>query len=152
MKGEWLRTLADRQRSAADRHTLTVAADELDRLQAIVNGEQFYAIRRTDGEQIGGEYGWFKCEGPNDWTPAEETEWNYGGDAECEIARFYVEPLARKQPEPPGDDEDCRSCWRAEWGGERMPTFSCPDCGRVNCPKADAHVNRCPATSGSTET
>ena len=56
--------------------------------------ESFYAIRLTDGELIYGEFGWMACNGPDDWTVAEESD--HDQPTEYEIVRMVVEPVARR--------------------------------------------------------
>lgn len=56
--------------------------------------ESFYAIRRTDGEMIYGEYTWLACDGPDDWTVAIEGDEDEA--IEWEIVRMIVEPVARR--------------------------------------------------------
>ena len=74
--------------------------------------ESFYAIRRTDGELIQGDYGWVTADGQNDWTAAEE-EAEYGNEGtEYEMVRMTVERIAvRTLP-------TCRDCDdpAAHWG------------------------------------
>jgi hypothetical protein len=56
--------------------------------------EAFYAIRRTDGEPIWGDFGWITASGPDDWEAAE-LDSEYADDAtEYELVRMTVEPVA----------------------------------------------------------
>ena len=57
--------------------------------------ESFFAIRRTDGEPIYGEFDWIACDGPSDWTAAEEAD-HWGNPVEYEIVRMTVDPVARR--------------------------------------------------------
>ena len=68
--------------------------------------EAFFAIRLTSGELIYGEYGWMACDGPDDWTVAEES--NDASPTEYEIVRMHVESLARRTFGTP--DAECLSC------------------------------------------
>lgn len=61
---------------------------------AEIKPESFYAIRRTDGEEIYGEYAWMACNGPDDWTVGEESD--HDEPTEYEIVRMTVEPVARR--------------------------------------------------------
>jgi hypothetical protein len=60
--------------------------------------ESFYAIRRTDGEPLFGDYGWIRCESPEDWSSAvDEASCTEKGQAvECEIVLMTVTPIARR--------------------------------------------------------
>lgn len=58
--------------------------------------ETFYAIRRTDGSDIGEGYGWMAADGPDDWTVAEEESACWDEPAEYEIVLMHVESIARK--------------------------------------------------------
>ncbi len=155
MRTSDLRGFAYAQRNGRARQILYGAAEEIDRLRKLVGGESLYALRRTDGDAIGGEYLFFVVDGPNDWTPAEELEWPYAPDpVECEIVRFYVEPLSRRTQPPPWDgDTCCLACWRDDYQDASswpMPVIRCPECNATDCPRATAHVNRC-ARSASGE-
>lgn len=67
--------------------------------------ETFFAIRRTDGESIFGDFAWMGCEGPDDWTIAEEEDPSFA--TEYEIVRMHVESVEKRTfGEPPAEDDD----------------------------------------------
>lgn len=72
--------------------------------------EPFYAIRRTDGEPLMGEYSWLVCDGPDDWTVAEEGD--HWDPVEYEIVLMTPTRMATRLygAEPPtiDDDDDLR--------------------------------------------
>lgn len=81
--------------------------------------ETFFAIRRTDGGQIMGEFTWMSCDGLHDWTVAEDA-WRDGDDVEFEIVRMTVESLATRTPpdlhtKADGECEYCGEVWPCEW-------------------------------------
>ena len=119
------------------------AAHAIERLEVLESIEGFHAVRRLDGELIHGEYAWFLASGPDDWSSVE-LEWEVDPEAAFEMVIMRPEPIATKAP-PPKLSHDCRACWSADPSTLKllMPPFACPECGRFNCPKADAHVNSC---------
>ncbi len=70
-----------------------------------MSGESFYAIRMADGELIYGEFSWMACDGPDDWTVAEESDHDH--PQEYEIVLMQVESIARRTfgVIAPDDDE-----------------------------------------------
>lgn len=70
-----------------------------------MSDESFYAIRMAEGELIYGEYGWMRCDGPDDWMVAEDSE--HDAPQEYEIVLMRVEPIARRTfgVLAPDDDE-----------------------------------------------
>lgn len=150
MSANRLRKIADRTRSRSVAMDLLAIADEHERMQRLLGGESFHAIRLVGGDFIYGDfiygdYAWMGCDGPNDWTVAEDS-WAGGDDSEYEIVVMHVEPVAKRKAPPPFDDDeyDCIACWKADgWVEETRPKVTCPDCGFRECPKADAHVNSC---------
>lgn len=74
---------------------------------AVEKGESFYAIRRTDGEEMHGEYSWSVVGGPDDWDPAEEDSFDFLDPVEFELVRMVVSPVARRMlPEPATEEDD----------------------------------------------
>lgn len=71
--------------------------------------ESFYAIRRTDGEDIG-DYSWVSASGPADWTAAEDDAEEAEEHIEYELCQMTVEVVQRRTfgPTSPCD----------EWEGE----------------------------------
>jgi hypothetical protein len=63
--------------------------------------EFFYAIRRTDGEDIG-DYAWLRADGPDDWSSADD---DYGEPTEYEIVCMVVMPVARRVLPEVAEDE-----------------------------------------------
>lgn len=57
--------------------------------------ESFYAMRRTDGEEIG-DYSWVSAGGPDDWTPAEDDAEEADEPIEYELCRMTVEVVSRR--------------------------------------------------------
>lgn len=56
--------------------------------------EEFYAIRRVDGEPIYGEYSWTSTTGPNDWEPAQLEAEDADDPIEYELVKMTVTPVA----------------------------------------------------------
>lgn len=56
--------------------------------------ERFFAIRRTDGELIFGDYGWMRADAENDWTVGEESV--HDEPTEYEIVEMTVRPVAKR--------------------------------------------------------
>ena len=52
--------------------------------------ETMYAIRRTDGEPIHGEWSFVIVDGPNDWTAAEDDAAGNGHPATYELVEMTV--------------------------------------------------------------
>ncbi len=83
--------------------------------------EKFFAIRLTDGELIYGEFGWVSCDGPNDWTVAEESD--HDEATEYEIVEMTVRSVAKRTFGDPRDfhervQDDCVYCaepWPCEY-------------------------------------
>ena len=81
--------------------------------------ERFYAIRLADGDLIYGLYSWLECDGPADWTVAEEAD--HDDPTEYEIVRMSVEPVARRtfgvveHTEADGECDFCGEPWPCQW-------------------------------------
>jgi|1185.fasta_scaffold11717_5 hypothetical protein len=43
-------------------------------LQALIDGQNVFIIRRADGGLIMGEHSFMECDGPDDWMVAEEAD------------------------------------------------------------------------------
>jgi hypothetical protein len=84
--------------------------------------ETFYAIRLTDGEMIYGEYEWMACDGPDDWTVADNSEHD-DGPVEYEIVEMTVRSLVKRTFGDLRDlherfHDECGYCaepWPCEW-------------------------------------
>jgi len=84
--------------------------------------ERFFAIRRTDGEQIWGEFTWMSCAGSNDWTVAEEAA-EHDEATEYEIVEMTVRSVAKRTFGDPRDlhvvvADECEYCgepWPCEY-------------------------------------
>ena len=56
--------------------------------------EEFYAIRRQDGEPIYGEFTWITCDNPLDWSQVEEIE--HDEPTTYELVRMEVHPVVTR--------------------------------------------------------
>lgn len=109
--------------------------------------ESFYAIRRTDGEQIWGDYAWMGCDGPDDWTVADNADDEE--PVEYEIVRMHVEPIARKTYGDPHDlhervGEECQYC------GEPWPCDYIRSAEGAASPDPDASARWVPSRADTT--
>lgn len=71
-----------------------------------MSAEPFYAIRRTDGELLMGEYAWMAADGPDDWTVPDNSD--HDEPTEYEIVNMRPERVAVRtfgEPEPEEDGE-----------------------------------------------
>lgn len=85
--------------------------------------EIVYAIKRTDGELMHGEYSWSTTSGPDDWEPAEldSEDAGYPDTIEFEMIEMRCRTVATKNlPENPhverdGECDYCGEGWPCEW-------------------------------------
>jgi hypothetical protein len=89
--------------------------------------EPFFAIRRLDGELVYGEFSWVKCDGPDDWDAADESE--HDEDTEYEIVEMRPRRVAARRyfgsmlcPDCSGDG------WLPDSGEDGEVEVTCSTC------------------------
>jgi hypothetical protein len=60
----------------------------------IIPPGSFFAVRRTDGEEMFGEYGWAHTDSPDDWAPAERDAETLEGQFEYELVMLVPKRIA----------------------------------------------------------